>query len=186
MRWSQLVVLMALGEGPEPLVHGVVAHRRGEGDDVGRLRVWRDGAHIRRETLAGTLTCLEHPGGEFWFVPPGGTVADHHRATHLAFPDHQLTRRRPLREWDSDDFTRPTGPVEPVEYLGRTAWRVEVAPPPRKPHPLTWVVDDATGLVLSAGSAGGTWVRWEQFEVRDDADPGRFTWTGDTRRARGG
>ena len=202
MRWSQLVVLMALGEGPEPTLVGVVSCRwseplntvslpaTGELEDVngaGQMspyeatyRVVKHGDRIRRERLDGAVTSIEH-GREFWTMAPGEDIAVHHRATHMTFPDHQLTHRRALRDWSRTDYTQPTGPILPVTQMGRPAWRVEVAPPPRKQHPLTWVIDDQTGYVLSAESGGGDYVRWDHLEVGSDIDPAAFVWFGPTR-----
>ena len=41
------------------------------------------------------------------------------------------------------------GPVEEVTVLGRPAWRVLLAPPPRKPAPVWQVLDVASGVTLA-------------------------------------
>lgn len=202
LRWPHLVVLMALGDGPEPTLRGTVhAHAlkpvtaslppNGPVEDVPGLgpcwvtestyRVLKKGTRLRREHLDGRLASLQD-GTEHWVPDPGQQVAAHLPSAYLTWPDHQLSNRRPLRLWDRGDYTQPARPATATTFLGRAAREVEVAPPPHKPFPLTWVVDDATGLILSAVGAGGhDHVAWTELEVGSDLDDDLFTWSGATR-----
>jgi hypothetical protein len=60
-----------------------------------------------------------------------------------------LIRPRDLLRPIDDDFTRPLGPVEVVEFLGRQAWQVLLAPPPHKPRPVWQVLDAVSGVTLA-------------------------------------
>ena len=202
MRWPHLVVLMALGDGPEPAVRGLVHARTltpvssqlrptGPVQDVPGLgpcwvaestyRLLKKGPRLRREHLDGHVASLQE-GMQHWIPDPDQQVAAHLPAGYMTWPDQQLSERRPLRQWDRGDFTQPTRPPAATTFLGRAAWQVEVAPPPHKPFPLTYIIDDQTGMVLLAvGADGHQHVAWLELEVGCDLDDQLFAWSGRTR-----
>ena len=197
MRWPHLVVLMALGgDGPEPTLRGVIAERGMPGQrpspqsgqqagaegglDSSTYRLLKKGSWLRRETMAGDLLSLQH-GTEHWVVSRGGTSARHWPSAFLTWPDQLLSERRPIRQYDRDDFTRAASAPSPTVFLGRPAWTVEVAPPARKPSTLTLTVDDETGLVLAAHSGDGvSFVAWQELDVGADLPDDLFVWHGPT------
>jgi hypothetical protein len=200
--WPHLVVLMALGNGPDPQLRGVVRVAEslladeGEPSDFeiegapyrveeDRVRVFKSGALVRRETLDGRPISV-HGRDTVWTWEPGhdAPVARPAATVHFSGPDQPLTTRRRLDEWSGDDFTKPAGPAVATSYLGRDAWQVEILPPPHKLFPLTLVVDAATGLVLSQRNDG--WrsaTEWVELEVGADVSDDLFSWDGPTRPA---
>lgn len=198
--WTQLVVLMALGNGPDPTMRGIVVHTEPSPCDEGepadfevdgepyrlrseQLRVFKRGSLARRERLDGTPISI-HGADTVWTWREGETAPIAHPARTMFFggPDDALTRRRALEDWQGDDFTRPTGPAVPTTFLGRRAWQVDIAPPAHKLFPLTLAIDAATGLVLSQRNSG--WrsaTEWVELELDADLDDELFTWSGPTR-----
>lgn len=201
MRWAHLVILMALGgDGPDPTLRGIIAQREmpsqrtrnteqdqqdpgpQSAPDLSSYRLLKKGPRLRRESLSGRLLSLQH-GNEHWVVDPNGTSARHWPAAMLTWPDQLLSERRPLRQYDRDDFTRAANPPSPTVFLGRQAWQVDVAPPPRKPFALTMIIDDETGLVLAAHSGNGTsFVEWRELELGAELPDDLFVWQGPTTR----
>jgi hypothetical protein len=115
----------------------------------------------RVEDSEHRLRYLANETGHYQFPVGGGPVA--------CFQPRLLGRRygggvestaliypRNLAQPEDDDFTRPIGPVEETVYLDRRAWRVVLAPPPRKPWPIVQVVDVVTGVTLAMESTMGT------------------------------
>jgi len=101
-------------------------------------------------------------------------------STAWGWSDQQIVERPPLSRWDGNDFTRPTGPVEPTSLLGRRAWAVELAPPSHKPFPITIVVDAETGVVLQERNDGfGSVVEWTEITFDADLPDELFMWTGE-------
>ena len=99
--------------------------------------------------------------------------------TAWGWPDSPLTQRRGLDEWRDDDFTQPALAPAPTKFLGREAWKVELRPPPRKPFPLTVIVDAVTGLVLSQRNEGFQSIsEWTELEVDVDLPDELFEWAG--------
>ncbi len=102
--------------------------------------------------------------------------------------DFEFGARRLGRDrWTGDDFTRPTGPAREVRFLDRSAWQIELAPPPRKPHPMQLIVDQQTGLLLREGNAAfGTFTEWTSLdlaaELPDDCSSGATATTCSLRR----
>lgn len=198
--WAHLVVLMAVGNGPDPTMRGVVEqtepvpcddgepaefHVQGEPYRIRseRLRVYRRGGLARRERLDGTpINIHGEDDAWIWQGADSTPIVLPARTVHYGGPDDALTRRRQLEDWQGDDFTRPTGPAVATAFLGRAAWQVEIAPPPHKLFPLTLVVDATTGLVLSQRNVG--WrsaTEWIELELGVDIPDELFTWTGPTR-----
>ena len=92
--------------------------------------------------------------------------------------DFEFGARRLGRDrWSGDDFTRPSGPAREVRFLGRSAWEIELAPPPRKPHPMQLIVDQQTGLVLREGNAAfGTFTEWTSLDLTAELPDDLFVW----------
>lgn len=151
-------------------------------DDSTEVRVWRDGERVRVERADGSLTFITD-GTTTWTFDDDGTVtASTGRRTMYAGHGTHLVSRREATDYLGDDFTRPTGAVTGGEHLGRPAWVVELAPPPRKPLPLEVVVDAATGLLLEQNVRGaGASDSWVELAVGEELDPSLFTWTGPVR-----
>lgn len=111
-------------------------------DDEGRLLyLANDVGHYQWRESSGQVACFQprrsgyrHSGGV--------------NCTDLVRPRDLLTPR-------DDDFTRPIGPVEETTVIGRTAWRVLLAPPPRKPEPVWQVLDVESGVTLAYESPDG-------------------------------
>ncbi|MFL5952755.1 MAG: hypothetical protein ACJ76I_01420 [Gaiellaceae bacterium] len=198
--WPHLVVLMALGNGPDPTIRGIVEATEPISADDGepadfhvdgrpyrvvsdRFRVYKRGQLVRRERADGSLISIHGVDTVWtWQAEEELPVARPARAVFFGGPDQPLTTRRQVDEWSGDDFTRPTGPATATTFLGRDAWRVEIAPPPHKLFPLTLVIDAATGLVLSQRNDG--WrssTEWVELDLGVDLPDELFTWTGTTR-----
>ncbi|MEV0432505.1 hypothetical protein [Nocardia sp. NPDC050413] len=187
-------VLTALTSGPDVPLRGTVreigAAARADGfvaigsspmlvvaDDG--CRVWRHGDRLR----------VEHEDGRPIFVTDGihawDFTADLQRPrvgppdrVHYLGPTQFLLRRK-AAEWAGDDFARPAGPVEEVEFVGRACWTVELAPPPRKPEPLRIWVDKESGQMLGYRSeAAGFGAQFVDLVVGEPIADARFVWGG--------
>ncbi|MDX6225405.1 MAG: hypothetical protein QOE64_1781 [Frankiales bacterium] len=173
--FAQLVALMAVGEGRDRSMRGVVRHREAEpahddepanleipGDVRYRhqeehIRVLMRGELARREQLDGRLLAIQGPE-TLWVWEDGQDepTAFPRRTTAWGWPDSVLTQRREMDGWRGDDFTRPAAAPVSTTFLGRSAWQVELLPPPHKLFPLVLTVDAETGLVLSDPTRGST------------------------------
>jgi hypothetical protein len=148
------------------------------------LRVWRDGNRVRVEELDGAPSLIV--GDEFcWQFDTGRSTPTQYPADQVRYllSATELLVRRAPNSFTGDDFTRPTGPVGATTFLGRTAWTVELAPPPHKLYPMQLVVDAETGFVLQRGNDGfGLVSKWSEFTVGDPIPAELFTWAGDVRQ----
>lgn len=208
--WVQLLTLMVDGPDREPAIRGAISCWDGEkvravgwtgyekdpdpvfagiGLDTGddgqtRIRVWRDGDRVRisdpdgrPKLIVGNEYCWDFQADE---VPVRTSAA----AVRYTFGGTALLVRRTAEDFLGDDFTRPTGPVTATIFLGREAWAVELAPPPHKPHPLQWVVDAETGLVLQQRNDGfGFREEWVELVLGEELPEELFEWTGPSRSA---
>ncbi len=108
------------------------------------------GALVRRERLDGQPIAIFGQDTKWIWLDGDETFRLLSAALAIwGWDDQLLVQRRPLKRWEGDDFTHPTGPARLTTMLGRAAWTVELAPPSHKPFPLTLVVDAATGIVLA-------------------------------------
>jgi hypothetical protein len=196
--FAQLVALMAVGEGRDRSMRGVVRHREAEpvdDDEPADLEVPGDGRyrhqeeHIRvlmrgelarREQLDGRLLAIQGPETLWvWEEGEDEPTAFPRRTTAWGWPDSVLTQRRELDEWRGDDFTRPAAAPVSTTFLGRSAWQVELLPPPHKLFPLVLTVDAETGLVLSDRNEGFDSVtEWTELELDVDLSDELFEWDG--------
>ncbi|MFE3544870.1 hypothetical protein ACFXK0_18070 [Nocardia sp. NPDC059177] len=202
--WAEVLTAMTHPADPEPTVHGVLTCLDDNGPvPVGftafepvtptylgaiepgrtRWRVWRDGARVRIENAAGepVLIC---DGTWVWrFDGDPAPLRDNASTVHYFGSAARLLLRRSPNEFAGDDFTTPTGPVGVTTFLGRPAWTVELAPPPRKPYPIQLVVDRATGIVLQqrSDSAGTVLDEWSELTVGAELDDALFGWAGPVR-----
>lgn len=205
--WPELVVLMGFGDGREDTVSGLLRVRdvnpiddESADDEVdgdverhpvlGRIAVHEAQLRVSRR---GQLLRVERPDGRVsaifgadttWLFEGGGDVPvayDAH-ATSFGWAGADFVRRLPPSRWEGDDFTRLTGPIEDVEYLGRPAYAFELAPPRRKPYPLQLIVDAQTGIVLrQANRDFGSYEEWLEVDVDADLGEDLFRWDGPTR-----
>jgi hypothetical protein len=181
--WPELIMLMVFGTGAEDtFVAEVRARDEREADEYG-YRVFRRGTLTRREGLDGQVHFIDgldrqwirYTGDEEFTVLPRGRNV---RAAPIGGLDVGGSRPS-LSRWDGNDFTRPTGPAEPIEFLERPAWSVELAPPAHKPHPIQLVVDAETGLVLRQANAGfGTYTEFVSLQLGAQLPDGLFVWDG--------
>lgn len=198
--WPQLVALMALGNGPEPSLRGVVRSRdvnAVEDDEPadleipghgryrlseGRVRVFKRGSLVRRERMDGRPFTIE--GIDATWIWAGDADIPTEFPQHSAFwgwPDSPLTRRRGMDDWSGGDFTQPTAPPTATRFLERDAWQVELRPPSHKPFPLALIVDAATGLVLQQRNDGfHSVVEWEEVEFDVVLPDELFVWDGES------
>jgi hypothetical protein len=194
--WPALVVLMALGNGSDPSLSGVVHVRAVDPDDsqsdvvlpgVGPVRVNENqhrvakrGNLLRREHLDGRpMAILGHDMKWIWL--DGDELPTAFRSAAWGWDDQQVVQRPPLSRWEGDDFTHPTGAVTATTMLGRAAWSVELAPPSHKPFPLTLVVDAETGIVLQERNDGfGSVTEWVELSFDPELSDDLFVWTGET------
>ena len=87
-----------------------------------------------------------------------------------------LVRPRELLRPHNDDFTRPMGPVEQTEFLGRPAWQVLLAPPAHKPRPVRQILDVASGVTLAYRDPDGVSIaEFTAFETGVDLPAETFT-----------
>lgn len=194
--WPELVVLMALGNGSDPSVSGVVHVRDVQPDDTetdvvlpgvgpvrieeGRHRVAKRGNLVRREHLDGRpMAIFGHDTKWIWL--DGAALPTAFSSAAWGWDDQLLVQRRPLSRWEGDDFTHPTGAVRATTMLGRAAWSVELAPPAHKPFPLTLVVDAETGIVLQERNDGfGSVAEWVEISFGPELSDDLFVWTGES------
>jgi hypothetical protein len=195
--WPMLVALMALGDGPEPSLSGIVHVRDVQPDEdgadavlpgVGSVRITEDhhrvakrGKLVRREHLDGRPMAIFGDDVK-WIWLDGADVPTVFRGLAMwGWDDHLLVHRRPFKSWEGDDFTHPTGPVRSTTMFGRAAWSVELAPPAHKPFPLTLVVDADTGIVLQERNDGfGSVKEWIEISFGAELSDDLFVWTGDS------
>jgi hypothetical protein len=193
--WPALVVLMALGDGPEPSISGVVHVREVEPDDAQTEVVLPDVGPVRikenrhRVAKRGSLMRREHDDGRpmaiyghetKWIWLEGAALPTAFQGAAWGWDDQRVVQRRALASWEGDDFTHPTGPARATTFLGRAAWSVELAPPAHKPFPLTLVVDAETGIVLQERNDGfGSVTEWDEISFGSELPDELFVWTGD-------
>lgn len=134
----------------------------------------------RIEDREHRLRYLANEVGHFQYPAGGGPVACFQpRRTGWwhsgGMESPALIVPRNLTEPADDDFTRPTGPVEAITYLGRSAWRVTLAPPARKPQALVQVLDVASGVTLALESTtGACLIAFVDIETGVDPPDGTF------------
>jgi hypothetical protein len=200
--WPALVALMALGNRPYPSLSGVVHVREVEPDDaqtdvvlpgVGPVRIKDDrhrvakrGNLVRREHLDGRpMAIFGHDTKWIWL--DGDELPTAFSSAIWGWDDQLLVQRPPLKRWEGDDFTHPTGAVAATTMLGRAAWSVELAPPAHKPFPLTIVVDAETGVVLQERNDGfGSVKEWVEISFGAELPDDLFVWAGEAREPRDG
>jgi len=196
--WPQLVVLMAYGDGTEDSIAGELRYRNVNPvpeaevepglivDDprLGRIRVEEGSGRVCRR---GSLVRREHAGrpiaivGEHttWIWLDGNELptAFPRATTAWGFGDLSIVERASASRWEGTDFTKLTGPIEAVEFLGRHAWAFELAPPSHKPYPVQMIVDADTGLVLRQANADfGSFTEWTSLDVDADLPDSLFEW----------
>ncbi|MBF6326350.1 hypothetical protein [Nocardia cyriacigeorgica] len=193
-----LEVLTALTTVPEVPLHGSVREVRTDGDaelagfgwaamsdqmliPVGDgCQVWRRGERLRVEREDGGPIFITDGTRAWDFTvdaqrPRTGPLD----RVHYLGPNQFLVQRRSAADWQGNDFTRPAGDVEEVEFAGRRCWTVELAPPPGKPHPLRIWVDVESGQMLGFHSeAAGRGARFVDLVVGADVHDDLFRWDG--------
>jgi hypothetical protein len=199
--WHELVGLIAVGDGRDHSMVGVVRTRDvtevsdevdgPQVEDVAgigrarvsewRQRVWKRGHLLRLETIdgrprmiVGTETRWVWLDGEP--IPTAFPIRTSSWGTGLGL----LLERRGHDQWEGEDFTHPLSDPVASEFLGRQAWRVELAPPAHKAFPLTLIIDAQTGLVLSETNEGRTTVgEWVELTLDEEISEELFDWTGE-------
>ena len=187
--WPELIILVFFGESEEQPFTGVVEvddTYEDEDDDLAwprTVRVHKRGRCYRVETLDGEVLYIKG-ADRSWRFSPGADVpamTDHADDEELAFGSYGYAIERPEpTRWRGNDFSLPTGPAQRTTYLGRDAWRVELAPPPHKPAPIVLTVDAVTGMQLRWHSERfGDVFRWIELEHDVTHDDSLFVWEGD-------
>jgi hypothetical protein len=207
--WPELVVLMACGDGTEDSISGELRVREvqelgdnftEEDDDdggwfedhpqLGRVRVCE--ARVRAQRRGDLVRVDRDDGGPMlifgrdtrWvdFGDDGVPTAYRRDTSSFSWNGQELLYRRPASRWEGNDFTKLTGPIESVEFLGRSAWAFELAPPSHKPYPLQMIVDAASGLVLREANADfGSVQEWTSLNVGAALPDELFGWDGPSR-----
>jgi hypothetical protein len=179
--WHELVALMVVGDGRDHTLRGIASSR----DTVDhRQRVWQRGELQRFETIGGRVTMINGADTHWVWLDGAAIPTAFPRATTAWGPAHNaLLGRGDYDHWQGTDFTRPTGEAVAQEFLGRPAWRIELAPPRGKPYPLTRIVDAQTGLVLSQANAGFETVdEWVELRFDEELAEELFEWTGEVQQ----
>lgn len=102
-------------------------------------------------TLQGRWRTHEATGTFAYRSPEDFTTLD-----DAGNPSHRHdVRHTPRPTFERGDYCTAAGPVTQIRHDGRPAWRVELAPPPRKQGLLALTVDDATGLLVKKENAAG-------------------------------
>jgi hypothetical protein len=178
--FDRLVRLTVDGAGGEDRVRGVVRARiEDDGGTEFSYQVARRGKLFRCTSLKGEVHII---AGRETVWSRGENSPDGYaepRAGHVAPPDdYGFGTARPNDErWVGDDFTVVTGPPRQVEFLGRDAWEVELAPPKHKPFPMQVTIDAQTGLLLrEANAAFGTFHEWIELDTDADVPDELFSW----------
>lgn len=194
--WVQ--VLVAMADGPNAPVQGVIRKTPEDrpervnfatvGDRMpmlvgvggGDVRIWRDQAKVRVETLDGQPLFISD-GANAWQFEQPGEPPRHGGAGRVRYigTGRDLLFNRPAHDWLGNDYTRPTGSVCDAEFLDRPCWTVELAPPRHKDGALQLVVDAETGAVLAQrNDTAGIAVSFIEITVGEPIDPALFVWTG--------
>ena len=174
----------AWGGMDRPVIAGMRGAANPEATDWATpIRLWWDGVRLRVEEPDGAVDVIAD-ADTCWQWEQGSDVpvTAARELLRLSPGAIGLLERRSADSFLDDDFTRPTGPVGVTNYLGRTAWTVELAPPSDKPHPTQLVVDAETGLVLQKRNDGfGFREEWIEFETAEHFDDALFRWDGAVR-----
>lgn len=194
--WIQVLVTMV--DGPTIPVDGIVRTDRNSDEPItvftasygekpviislgpDGARVIRDGRKTRVEKLTGELVLLSD-GETAWHFhdDPSRPRQTSLERVYVASPGKQLLITPPTGHWVREDYARPTGPVEDIEFLGRPCWSVELAPRrPDKPS-MRLIVDADSGAVLAAHSGDGIdGAAFDEATFGAPVDPAIFTWVG--------
>jgi hypothetical protein len=178
--WPELIVLMAFGDGREDRIRGTIRTCGGADADKHTTRVARRGELVRIEMSDGRPSMIIGVDTRWVNFGRDGVPTAYRRATSsFSWFGQELLYRKPPSRWEGSDFTKLTGPIEAVEFLGRPAWAFELAPPSHKPYPMQMTVDAATGLVLRQGNAAfGSFEEWTSLELDADLPDELFVWDG--------
>ena len=182
--WPELIVLTVFGDGSEDSFIGEIrAHGADPNAEDDGYRIYRRGALTRSEGLDGRVHFIDGEDSRWVHYVGDEEFTALPRERHVfASPRGSVSvggDRPSLSRWDGTDFTRPTGPAEAVEFLGRRAWAVELAPPSHKPYPMQMIVDAATGLVLRQANAGfGTYTEFVSLQLGVELPDELFVWDG--------
>jgi hypothetical protein len=207
INWPELVVLMAYGDGTEDSISGELRVREVQevGDGFTDADFGGDGGRFEEHPQLGPVRVCDasmraHRRGELvrldrhderpvvifgrdtrWvdFGDDGVPTAYPRTTSSFSWNGQELLYRRPASRWEGNDFTKLTGPIESVEFLGRSAWEFELAPPSHKPYPLQMIVDAATGLLLREANADfGSVQEWASLNVDAVLPDELFVWDG--------
>jgi hypothetical protein len=111
-------------------------------DELGQLLyLANDAGHYQWRAADGQPACFQARRAGTWH---GGGV----NSTNLVRPRNLLSP-------SDDDFTQPVCSVEETTVIGRPAWRVLLAPPPRKPQPVWQALDVESGVTLAYQTPDG-------------------------------
>lgn len=199
--WTELVVLMVVGTGPDESMSGVVHVRdvrelsdptdeEPDADLPGigpvairdsRHRVYKHGELERREKLDGKPFAIFGADTRWIWLDGADIPTAFPRATSSwGMDDYAVVERPTTQAFEGDDFARPRGPIEPTVFLGRPAWSVELAPPRHKPFPLTRIIDAQTGIVLQQRNDGfGSVCEWIEIAFGTQLPDTLFRWDGE-------
>ncbi|AMY19549.1 hypothetical protein [Rhodococcus sp. PBTS 1] len=194
-------VLLKIVDGPQRPVSGVVRAVHADtgprhvydghygvapsyvGFGLGGVRLTRLGRKTRMELLDGQPLFIAD-GEKCWVFQAGQDhpIETNELNTRIHDPGRDLIVSRPVEHWARPGLTRPTGPIEEVEFIGRRAWRVGLKTGATG-SPMVLTIDTETGAVLRQDSDEGS-AAYIDCIVSEDVAESTFVWTGPVRKPR--
>ncbi|OZE93062.1 hypothetical protein CH302_23475 [Rhodococcus sp. 15-2388-1-1a] len=161
--------------------YGIVPSYVGFG--LGEVRLFRFGRKTRMESLDGKPLFIAD-GQKCWVFQAGhdDPIETNELNTRIHDPGRDLIVSRPVEHWARPGLTRPTRPIEKVEFIGRRCWTVELKTGSRG-LPMVLTIDTETGAVLRQQCEEGSG-EYVQCVVSNEVPDSTFSWTGPVRMAR--
>ncbi|MDV6260014.1 hypothetical protein [Rhodococcoides yunnanense] len=161
--------------------YGVVPSYVGFG--LSEIRLFRFGRKTRMESLDGKPLFIAD-GQTCWVFQAGhdDPIETNELNTRIPDPGRDLIVSRPVEHWARPGLTRPTRPIEEVEFIGRRCWNVELKTG-SKGSPMVLTIDTETGTVLKQECEEGS-AEYVDCALSDELPDSTFTWTGSIREPR--
>ncbi|OZD02786.1 hypothetical protein CH281_14485 [Rhodococcus sp. 06-221-2] len=161
--------------------YGIVPSYVGFG--LGEVRLFRFGRQTRMESLEGKPLFIAD-GHKCWVFEAGhdDPIETNELNTRIPDPGRELIVSRPVEHWARPGLTRPTRPIEEVEFIGRRCWKVELQTG-SKGSPMVLTIDTETGAVLKQESEEGS-AEYIDCALPEEVSDSTFVWSGPARMAR--
>lgn len=161
--------------------YGIVPSYVGFG--LGEVRLFRFGRKTRMESLDGKPLFIAD-GQTCWVFQAGNhdPIETNELNTRISDPGRDLIVSRPVEHWARPGLTRPTRPIEEVDFIGRRCWNVQLKTG-SKGSPMVLTIDTETGTVLKQESEEGT-AECVDLALPEALSDSTFVWNGPVRMSR--